>query len=222
MLCNFKSIVLMTTEKISVAFYRGGGANEPLMNRLTRWITGEFVHCEMVFVDDRSPKHNASCSVWAGENVFYKPKTFGREGWSYLSMNVPTDTAVAMRNWCKEQAAQDLPFNSWGFYRAITPFPRTTDGACWFCSELCTACMQQGGFVSKAIPGAMTPTHLWKLMSAMPVFVGASPVFRERIAQKGLKLKTNNSSSSGGGGGGSGSSVFEPDKMLTKKWEMPV
>lgn len=216
----------MATEKVSVAFYKGGGPHEPLMNRLTRWLTGEFVHCEMVFVDEQSPKHNASCSVWAGENVFYKPKTFGRDGWSYLSINVPTETATEMRNWCKEQAAKNLPFNKWGFYRALTPFPRYTDGTCWFCSELCTACLQKGGYFETSVPSTMTPTHLWKMMNTLPVFVGASPVFRERIAQKGLRLKT----SRGGGGQGqeevagvsAASSLFEKEKLLSKKWTSPV
>lgn len=207
------------TEKVSLAFYRGGGPNEPTINRLTRWLTGEFVHCEIVFEDPASPKHNASCSVWAGENVFYRPKTFGRDGWSYLSIQVPTETATEMRNWCKEQAAQNLPFNNWGFYRALSPFPRTTDGTCWFCSELCTVCMQKGGYFEGSIPSTMTPTHLHKMMSKLPHFVGASPVFRERIAQKGLKLKTGTSSS---GSSEATRNLFQSDKMLTKKWEASV
>lgn len=207
------------TEKVSLAFYRGGGPNEPFLNKLTRWITGEFVHCEIVFEDPESPKHNASCSVWAGENVFYKPKTFGRDGWSYLSIQVPIQAAADMRDWCKEQAAKNLPFNSWGFYRALTPFPRTTDGSTWFCSELCTAAMQKGGYFDGSIPSTMTPTHLHTMMSKLPHFNGASPVFRERIAQKGLKLKNSGHTI---GRSEATRNIFQSDTMLTKKWDASV
>lgn len=208
------------TEKVSLAFYSGGEPDEAFINKLTRWLTGEYVHCEIVFEDADSPKHNASCSVWAGESVFYKPKTFGRAGWSYLSIQVPQEKAKKMKHWCKEQAALNLPFNSWGFYRALTPFPRRTDGSCWFCSELCTACLQIGGYLEGSIPSTMTPTHLHKMISKLPHFVGASPVFRERIAQKGLKLKNNGMLRRGSSD--PPNNIFSSDTMLTKKWVAPV
>ena len=68
----------------------------------------------------------------------------------------------------------------------------------------------------------MTPTHLHKMVSKLPHFVGASPVFRERIAQKGLKLKNKTTSRIRSDGAAATKSIFESDTMLTKKWEAPV
>ena len=176
----------MTTEKVSVAFYRGSN-NEPFINRLTQQLTGEFVHCEVVFNDPKSGKHNLACGVWQDEVVFMRPKTFGRTTWTFRSIqSVPTSSARAIRNFCHRQVGK--PFNKWGLVRCITPFPKATDDTSWFCSELATRAFQEAGYFQGVLPSMVTPSALYEMLDGMS-YQDASPLRHERMRSKGLTFE---------------------------------
>jgi len=174
--------------QISVAFYRGT-AHEPLINRVTQWWTGQFVHCELVFVDPNSGR-NLACGVWQDETVFLRPKTFGRDTWSWRTISVPEKSINTIKQFCKVQADGGKGFNKAGLIRCTTPFPRPTDESQWFCSELAVTALQKVGLFPEIIASATTPTELYNLLGNLGSnsFQGGSVMMNQRISTKGLKF----------------------------------
>ena len=174
--------------ELSVAFYRGT-AHEPLINRVTQWWTGQFVHCELVFVDP-STGQNLACGVWQDETVFLRPKTFGRDTWSWRTISVPEKSIQTIKQFCKEQADANKPFNKAGLVRCTSPFPRPTDEQSWFCSELAVTAMLRVGLFQNIVASATTPTELYNLLGNLGSnsYQGGSVMMNQRISTKGLKF----------------------------------
>ena len=174
--------------QLSVAFYRGTD-NEPLINRITKWWTGDFVHCELVFVDPQTGK-NVACGVWQDETVFLRPKTFGRDTWSWRTISVPEESIRVIKNYCKKQADAGIPFNKSGLLRCTSPFPRPTDGTKWFCSELAVTALQQVGLLEGIWASATTPNDLYHLLGSLgsASYQGGSVMLNQRIQSKGLRF----------------------------------
>lgn len=175
-------------ETVIAAFYRPEGSNEPMINQLTQWLTGKFVHVELLFVDPSTGKQNLASGVWQNETVFFRRKTFGRTSWSFKSVQVTRKQATQMREFCAEAAAKKIPFNRMGLLRCCTSFPRTTDHTCYFCSELAVCAFQNAGLYMTAIPSIVTPTHLWELLNNQNHHAAASPLVNDRINKNGLSL----------------------------------
>lgn len=172
--------------QLSVAFYRGT-ANEPLINRLTQMWTGDFVHCELVFVDPKTGR-NVACGVWQDETVFLRPKTFGRDTWTWRSVDMSEENLRIVREFCKKQADNKRPFNKAGLIRCTTPFPRATCGEAWFCSELAVSALQQTGLLPNIVASATTPTDLYAMLGMLGSnsYQGGTPLMAQRIQSKGL------------------------------------
>ena len=177
--------------RVSVAFYRGGdnSAKEPVLNTMAKLFTGDYVHCEMVFDNPTSGVHNLACSVWQHETVFMKPKTFGRTNWTHITLNLSDLAGRTMKTFCREQIGK--PFNTCGFYRCITPFPRSTDGQSWFCSELAITAFQRAGFFPRAIAATCTPTSLFHMLQGdgFDSHVAGNPLVDNRIKTGGLSRR---------------------------------
>ena len=176
------------SEPVTIAFYRGGGdgCNEPLLNQATLAITGKFCHCEVVFTDTRTGSHNLSCGVWQNQAVYLKPKSFGRTNWTFKTLNLPRADVRTMRAWCSKQVGK--PFNKWGFWRALTPFPRTTDETRWFCSELAVTAFQKIGYLQNVLASTVTPSQVFTLVTAMGSHVSASPLVDTRVQHHPLRF----------------------------------
>jgi len=174
--------------QLSVAFYRGTN-NEPLINRVTQWWTGQFVHCELVFVDPTSGR-NLACGVWQDETVFLRPKTFGRDTWSWRTISVPEASINTIKAFCKAQADGNKPFNKAGLIRCTSPFPRPSCGTQWFCSELAVTALQNVGLFPHIVASATTPTDLYNLLGEMGSnsYQGGSVMMDHRINSKGLRF----------------------------------
>jgi len=179
------------TERVSVSFYRGA-ENEPFINRLTQRLTGDFVHCELVFNNPETGSHNLSCGVWQNEEVFFRPKTFGRTTWTFRSVNLPQEKVRAMKAFCRGEAANKKPFNKWGLVRCISPFPKPSDGSSWFCSELAISAFQKAGVLTDVIPSMTTPSDLYIMlgqMNELDAYQDASPLAAQRIEANGLRFE---------------------------------
>ena len=168
---------------VSFAFYTGLGAAEPLINRLTAWFTGRHMHVEIVFHQPTGA--HVACGVWAGETTFMRPKTFGKSCWEWRSVAVTRAQEAAIRRFCAAQAQAKVPFSRWAMARALTPFPRPTDGRTWFCSELCVAAMQAAGLLVDEVASATTPSGLWTMLTSLGAYAAASPLLERRISKAG-------------------------------------
>lgn len=195
-------------EKVTVAFLRGGGQSDlHAMNKLTRILTGPYIHCELVF------DSNTSCSILYGQTVHYGPKEFSRDEWVFRSTMIEKSKVRTMRDFCRAEAKAERPFNNWGFYRAITPFPRHTDGTCWFCSELCTHVFQLAGYWPKALACTVSPTDLLGMMDrTFDTYESGAPKIEQRIRVRGLNFARNATNNTGVVGSGS------QQKLLKTSW----
>ena len=187
---------------VSFAFYTGLGASEPLINRLTALISGRFMHVEIVFpaagASGAAGEHLA-CGVWAGEKTFMRKKRFGKSCWVWKSISVTEAQKEAMRKFCALQARRKVPFSRMAMMRAVTPFPRATDGRTWFCSELCVAAMQAGGLLLDEVAAACTPSDVHELLLSLRAYSSASPVVEDRIAANKLRCGSKWFRRAGGG-----------------------
>ncbi len=170
--------------KLRVAFYKPQNDGlEPFINRLTEFISGKFVHCELVFPS------NESCSIYQGEQVFIKKKTFGRDSWIFKSVSVSERQHVLIRAFCNKQKRLQVGFNKSGLIRCTTPFPRSTDQSCWFCSELIISALQAGGMCKNIDSSMTTPTALFEYLQSKDSTLHGSAVLNERADKKGMQFK---------------------------------
>jgi hypothetical protein len=174
---------------VSFVFYTGQGSQEPWINQLTSLLTGRFMHCEIVFTE--SGGSNMACGVWQGENVFFRPKTFGKDCWIWKTIRLPMSDVETMRRFCATQARNKIPFNRSGLIRCTTPFPRPTDGRAWFCSELCVAALQCTGRLRNEVPSSITPTMLFHCLGQLDAYTNASPLVDQRMGRKKLLYSFN-------------------------------
>jgi len=179
----------MSKETLCVAFYRPEGENEPFINRATSWITGQFVHCELLFRDPKTGRQNLASSIWQQEAVFYRNKTFGRTSWTFKNIQIPSAQADKMREFCSDAAQKNIPFNKIGLLRCCTPWPRATDHTCYFCSEYLICAFQAAGLFMHAIPSVVTPSGLFDMLRDFNEHATGTPLLGERIQKKGLKFK---------------------------------
>jgi hypothetical protein len=169
---------------VTIAFYKGETNDTNLLNILTKHLTGEFVHCEIVFSDSISG-NNLSSGIWQNENVFFKKKTFGRRNWLFKKIRLSKEQVNVMKTYCKNLSENNIGFNLSGFLRAMTAYPRFTDEKCFFCSELIVVCFQKINMMSDLVASTTTPTILFNYVKNMS-FSDVSPVFEDRLKKKPL------------------------------------
>lgn len=125
--------------------------------RLLRKIVGKFDHVEIVFADGQA------CSVLSGSRVFFQPKGFSRNGYEYLTISgLEPEQVRQIRLFCQEQVLNGEKFSEVGLCRAGTPFPRRKGRNGYFCSQLVTTALQQGGLLKGSVPGCMTPYSVYQ------------------------------------------------------------
>ena len=178
----------MTRESLIVAFYRPEGQNEPLVNRLTALITGQFSHVELLFRDPKTGKQNLASSIYQGENVFMRNKTFGRTYWTFKTIQITSNQADSMRTFCAAASQKEIPFNLAGLMRCCSPFPKPTDHLSYFCSEYAICAFQAAGLFLHVIPSVVTPSALFDMINDFNAHSTATPLLQERIQKKGLRF----------------------------------
>ena len=124
-----------------------------------------------------------------------------RSGDGVSLISVTEAQKEAMRKFCALQARRKVPFSRMAMMRAVTPFPRATDGRTWFCSELCVAAMQAGGLLLDEVAAACTPSDVHELLLSLRAYSSASPVVEDRIAANKLRCGSKWFRRAGAGGG---------------------
>ena len=152
------------------------------MNRLVVWWSGRpFIHCQIVFWNAVEKKYytysvDTKRGVWA-----YDEKEFQR-GWRFVRIMVTERAELAMHNFLVDQLGK--PMNTLGQYMAWTWFPASGNEARWFCSELMTRALVEGGIIKDddVVPEAMAPHSLYNYLLEQcaylprPVLQQANPI----------------------------------------------
>ena len=163
-------IVPANRVQVYLLFYKPK-SDDPLLNRLVARFDGPYCHVEMAFSDKwgEQPWERElwGSSIYQGETVFFKPKTYAREGYFSLAIEVSLPQMYKIKAFCKQQADERVPFNRNAMFAAYIPyyqFVRTDDT---FCSKHVVAALQYGDVaqVHGLNPSLMTPSKLYKLLT---------------------------------------------------------
>jgi len=184
---------------LTLCFYRTG-PNDPLINKITSLITGEFCHCELAFTNAIKEKSVLACGIWQNETVFLEKKRFLASEWKFLNLRVTPSQKQKVMQYVENLYRNEIPFNTSGLWRCIF-YPRKSDEKQVFCSEMLVLALQKIGFLQNLTASATTPTKLYKeakkicALSASPVDIDYRIQTVENIAPlnvgKNLMYPTN-------------------------------
>ena len=166
-------IVPANRVQVYLLFYKPKD-DDPFLNRLVARFDGPYCHVEMAFSDKwgEQPweREMWGSSIYQGESVFFKPKTYARDGYFSLPIDVTVAQMYKIKSFCKHQADTKVPFNKTAMYAAYVPFYQFVHTDETFCSKHVTAALQHGDV--KQVEGLnaslMTPSKLYKLLTENP------------------------------------------------------
>jgi len=129
---------------LTLAFLRPGPEETDWVNRLVSRVSKHGIsHVELVFEDDMA------FSIFAGQNLYFKPRTFANPDYELISLSVSHEEYVGAYSYCKQASAYQIGFTDVGMV------------ACYFQPRTCP-CINTGSsvyvgytFCSKAITEAL-------------------------------------------------------------------
>lgn len=154
---------------IQLAFYRGSGN---WFDKLVKARTnGERTHVELVFSPETEPQRargyglSFSSSQWDGGSRF-KDIEYDLTKWDMVPVNTVSGGAYpsaafesAVRAWCAAHAGLKYDWRGILGFMVGKHDPGAKDR--WFCSEICTAALQQGNVFTNLEPSETSPQSLW-------------------------------------------------------------
>ena len=126
------------------------------MNALTTWWSGRpFVHCQIAFWCAATKKYytysvDQDRGVWAWDD-----KEFAA-GWEWIKLMVTERCEVSMHNFLQAQLGKQM--NSLGQFTIVTCCKASGNERRWFCSELMTAALINGGII---VDNTVVPHEQW-------------------------------------------------------------
>ena len=165
--------VLPDRAQVYLLFYKPC-SDDPLFNRLVALADGPFCHVEMAFPErygeEPWEKEVWGSSIYQGETVFFKPKTYRREGYVSYALELSYAQMLRIKTYCRMQAVAQAHFSRMAMYAAYVPMHLYSF---------------QGTFCSKHVTAAMQFALLPEVMHLNPAQVTPSRLYRElaRLAQ---------------------------------------
>lgn len=165
------NLKILPTDKsqIYLMFYKPT-PRDPFQNRLVSFVDGPFCHVEIAFPEKYGEefweKEVWGSSIYQGETVFFKPKTYKRDGYVSFGIEITVHQLHKIRSYCKQQTEQQIPFCIKSMYAAYLPFQLLNTEAT-FCSKHVTKALQYGGIYCNIglNPALTTPSRLYKLIT---------------------------------------------------------
>lgn len=128
--------------------------NDPFVNRIVSRIDPPYCHVELEF-DDNTQGPCLASSIFAGETVFFKRRTFSNPNYTTITLHVEDSSYARIVKFCEQKAKGNVQFDSWGMYSswlaACIPGPlrRCLAPVCFqtnrtFCSRFVTEALQAG------------------------------------------------------------------------------
>ena len=159
--------------QIYLLFYRPT-RYDPFQNRLVSLFDGPFCHVEMA-IPDRFGEEPWERTVWGSsiyqdEAVFFKQKTYRRDGYVSIAIEVTVAQLYRIRAFCREHAARQTPFSLLAMYAAYLPF-QVVDTEATFCSKHVTHALQAGGIraVEALNASLTTPSKLYHTLKRQAI-----------------------------------------------------
>jgi hypothetical protein len=172
---QFTTLASHDKVQIYLLFYKPT-ATDPFQNRLVAFFNGPYCHVEMAFPelhgDEPWEKEVWGTSVYQGESIFLKPKTYQRDGYFSFALEVTQAQRIKIKEYCRQQAEREVMFCKWAMYLSYLPVQLLRrEGT--FCSKHVSSALQMGqveGF-HNVNPNLVTPSSLYRMLltrSQMP------------------------------------------------------
>jgi hypothetical protein len=155
--------------QICLLFYKPT-VSDPFQNKLVSFFDGPFCHVEMAFLErfgeELWEKDVWGSSIYQGETVFFKPKTYKRDGYVSFGIEVTVNQMHKVRSYCRQQTESKVPFCIRSMYAAYLPFQLMNTEAT-FCSKHVASALQYGGVYNNIglNPALTTPSKLYRLLT---------------------------------------------------------
>ena len=152
--------------QIYLLFYRPS-ADDPFQNRLVSYFDSPYCHVEMAFPekngDEPWEKEIWGTSIYQGDSIFFKPKTYQRDGYFSFAIEVSQAQRIKIKEYCRMQAEQKVQFSRMAMYLAYLPF------------QLMNV---EGTFCSKHVASALLAGQVEGLQHLNPSLVTHSSLYR--------------------------------------------
>jgi hypothetical protein len=162
---------VLTADKVQVyvLFYKPS-ASDPYLNRFVAYWDGPFSHCELAIPErvGEEPWDRImwGSSIYQDETVFYHQKTYKRDGYVSIALEVTIPQLHSIRSFCRHHAERKTGFSLPAMYAAYLPF-QFVQTDLTFCSKHVADALNAGAVpeVADVNPALMTPSRLYKRLS---------------------------------------------------------
>lgn len=148
--------------------------NDPWINRLVARIDPPFCHVEIEF-DDSSTGPCLASSIYAGETVFMKRRTFANPNYTTVTLHVDEANYKRIMRFCETEAHDSVGFDETGMYLSwFGPWCPCLSWSCrpattrrTFCSKHVTQALQAGNVPEVIGLDAcrVRPSQLYKILN---------------------------------------------------------
>jgi hypothetical protein len=174
---------------LTVAFLFPGPDEEDWVNRMVARLSRvKCCHVELVLEDQMA------FSIFKGEKLFFKPRTFANPDYQLLSLFVSQAEYSAVYSFCQQAHGSEVGFTDVGMVAAYAqPCPMVNtrpslELGYTFCSKIVTEALQAGGVaeVEHLCPCTTTPSTLYSALRESPRLVGHTVPFKcKRMCEVG-------------------------------------
>ena len=165
---QFTTLASYDKVQIYLLFYKPS-CNDPFQNRLVAFFNGPYCHVEMAFPerhgDEAWEKEVFGTSVYQGETIFFKPKTYQRDGYFSFAIEVTQAQRIKIKEYCRLQAEREVGFSKLAMYLSYLPFHLMhVEGT--FCSKHVASALQVGQVegLDQVNPALVTPSSLYRML----------------------------------------------------------
>ena len=156
--------------QILLLFYKPSPTDH-ILNRIVAKADPPFSHVEIAFPERHGEmpweREIWGSSIFQGETVFYKPRTYQRDGYVCLALEVSLHQQKSIMQFCEARANAGVPFHANAMYFAYLPFQMVyTSGT--FCSKHITEALQYGCVGNSHLlnPALTTPSRMHAFFSS--------------------------------------------------------
>ena len=149
------------------AYFYSPRENDHFMNRIVTSFDPPFSHCDVQFED------GMASSVFQGENLYWRTRTFRKPGYSRITLAVDAEGYQRAYRMCHERFAQEYSFDAVGMFTLpLAPIVSLQDRPCrTFCSRHCAEVLQAAGVrsVKNMDARTVTPSMLQRALQSNAV-----------------------------------------------------
>ena len=163
---------VLPSEKVQLylLFYKPA-PDDPMLNRVVAYFDSPFCHVEMALPmkvgGEPWDRVMMGSSIYQNQTVFFKPKTYERDGYVSFSIEISVAQLYKIKSFCRHHTETMTPFNVYAMYAAYLPVQiLDTNGT--FCSKHVTQALQHANvsLVHGINPALTTPSSLYKRLKA--------------------------------------------------------